>query len=231
MTAPVVFLHGTRSSSQVWEQQIAELARHGVETHTVDFPGHGARVDERFTMASALEAVDEAVTQCSEPPLLVGVSLGGYTALQYAGEHPDRLAGIMAVACSTPPRRPFVSAFRRAADRLTRRFGWGGGTWNVVTDVLREVMACDPISVLRRTKLPVWLVSGSRDPMRFGAPLYRWANPHASYRVIRHAGHDANLHQPEAFNAGLLKALKELRPVVKRAGGDVLVAVPKANLA
>ncbi|WP_234417572.1 MULTISPECIES: alpha/beta fold hydrolase [Miniimonas] len=217
MPAPVVLVHGTRSSSLVWAAQERALRRRGIESIAVDLPGHGARRDERFTLAGAIDALDEAVARCAEPPLLVGLSLGGYTALHYAGTHADRIAGVMAVACSTPPNRPFVPAFRMAAHHVTRAFGLGGGTWHVVTDVLREVMACDPLGVLRTTALPVWLVSGSRDPMRVGAPLYRWANPRARWIVIPRAGHDANLHQPEAFNSRLLRAVGELAAAARAA--------------
>lgn len=217
MSAPVVFLHGTRSSSLVWAAQIEVLRRRGVASIAVDLPGHGTRKDERFTLAGAMATVDDAVAHLGQPPLLVGLSLGGYTALHYAGEHPERIAGVMAVACSTQPHRQLVPAFRAAAHHLTRLTGLGGGTWNVVTDVLREVVAIDPIAVLRRTTLPVWLVSGSRDPMRFGSLRYRLANPRARHSVIRRAGHDANLHQPVAFNARLVRALNELGAAARAA--------------
>lgn len=83
---PVIFLHGTRSTSQVWAKQIAELTRHGVPSLALDLPGHGARTAERFTMGGALRVVDDAVASFEQKPLLVGLSLGGYTALQYAEE-------------------------------------------------------------------------------------------------------------------------------------------------
>ncbi|GMA31543.1 alpha/beta fold hydrolase [Litorihabitans aurantiacus] len=217
MGTPVVFLHGTRSSSRVWAAQVAVLQRRGVASIALDLPGHGARADERFTLAGAMAVLDDAVARLGEPPLLVGLSLGGYTALHYAGQHPERIAGVMAVACSTQPHRRLVPAFRAAAHHVTRLTGWGGGTWNVVTDVLREVVAVDPISVLRRTTLPVWFVSGSRDPMRVGALRYRRANPRARHSVIRRAGHDANLHQPLAFNARMVRALEELAALARTA--------------
>lgn len=210
MTPPVVFVHGTRSSAVVWAAQIEALRRRGVDSIAVDLPGHGTRTDERFTLDGAVATVQDAVARSARPPLLVGLSLGGYTALHYAGTHADRIAGVMAVACSTPPNRPFVPAFRFAAHHVTRLFGLGGGTWHVVTDVLREVMACRPLTVLHTSALPVWLVSGSRDPMRLGTPLYRWANPRARYAVIPRSGHDVNLDQPAAFNSRMFRALGEL---------------------
>lgn len=210
MTTPVVFLHGTRSSSEVWNEQVAELQRHGVEGIAVDFPGHGTRKDERFTMEGALATVDAAVDTCSEPPLLVGLSLGGYTALQYADQHPEKLAGVMAVACATPPRRRPLKFFRGVTEKLNKHFGVGGPTWNVVLDMLNAVAPLKPLGTLRRTELPMWLVAGSHDPLRIGSRLYRWANPRASWRVIHGAGHDANLHQPQRFNEGLLSALASL---------------------
>ena len=51
---------------------------------TVDLPGHGASTDPRFSVRAAFDAIDEAVQGFDTPPLLVGLSLGGYTSLAYA---------------------------------------------------------------------------------------------------------------------------------------------------
>ena len=67
----------------------------GHDCVAVDLPGHGTRATERFTLAGALETIDRAVDGCASPPLLVGLSLGGYSALAYAADHQDKLAGVM----------------------------------------------------------------------------------------------------------------------------------------
>ncbi|QGQ20958.1 alpha/beta fold hydrolase [Cellulomonas sp. JZ18] len=76
MHRPIVLVHGTRTSSAIWHAQVAVLRHRGHPTHAIDLPGHGARSAERFTLEGALAAIDDAVSACPVPPLLVGLSLG-----------------------------------------------------------------------------------------------------------------------------------------------------------
>ena len=57
----------------------------------------------------------------------------------------------------------------------------------------------------------MWLVNGSRDPLRLDERRYLEASPGARLTVVPRAGHDVNAHAPVAFNRVLLNALHELR--------------------
>ncbi len=207
---PIVLVHGTRTSSAIWDDQVRALTQGGHATVAIDLPGHGSRSDERFTFEGGLAAIDEAVRSCDSPPLLVGLSLGGYMALAYAGEHEDRLAGVLLAGCSTDLKGKPLRAYRRASHRLVPALGLGGGTWHVVTDMLAALHGYSPLRDLRRLALPVWLVNGARDPLRFGARRYLGANPGARQWVVPRAGHDVNSHNPVAFNRILLHVLRDL---------------------
>ena len=82
---PVIFVHGTRSSAQVWERQVAALRARGIPALAIDLPGHGSRIGEIFTLEGAIAAIDDAVDSFDSAPVLVGHSLGGYATLAYAG--------------------------------------------------------------------------------------------------------------------------------------------------
>ena len=207
---PIVLVHGTRTSSAIWDDQVRALTQGGHATVAIDLPGHGSRSGERFTFEGGLAAIDEAVRSCDSPPLLVGLSLGGYMALAYAGEHEDRLAGVLLAGCSTDLKGKPLRAYRRASHRLVPALGLGGGTWHVVTDMLAALHGYAPLRDLRRLALPVWLVNGARDPLRFGARRYLGANPGARQWVVPGAGHDVNSHNPVAFNRILLHVLRDL---------------------
>ncbi|QZN85099.1 alpha/beta fold hydrolase [Cellulomonas sp. C5510] len=207
---PIVLVHGTRTSSAIWEDQVRALTHGGHATVAIDLPGHGSRSSERFTFEGGLAAIDEAVRSCDSPPLLVGLSLGGYMALAYAGEHEDRLAGVVLAGCSTDLKGKPLRAYRRASRRLVPALGLGGGTWHVVTDMLAALQGYSPLRDLRRLVLPVWLVNGARDPLRFGARRYLGAHPGARQWVVPGAGHDVNSHAPVAFNRILLHVLRDL---------------------
>ena len=209
---PVVFVHGTRTSSEIWSPQLSAMGISGHECVAIDLPGHGSRLDERFTLSGALETIDRAVDGCASPPLLVGLSLGGYSALAYAADHPDKLAGVMVSGCSTEIRGKPLGAYRSIAHRVSRIMRPSGGTWPVVTDMLRAIGGHSSLADLSHILVPVWLVNGQRDMLRFDERRFLAARPGTSLTVVRHAGHDVNTHAPIAFNRILLGILHELRP-------------------
>src|SRR5690606_32386229 len=96
----VVLVHGTRTSSAICAGQVEALSHAGHRGITLDLPGHGDRAGERFTLRGAMRAIDDAVTGCPEPPVLVGLSLGGYLALAYAARHHGAVAGVVLSGCS-----------------------------------------------------------------------------------------------------------------------------------
>lgn len=207
---PIVLVHGTRTSSRIWDDQVRALSHGGHATVAIDLPGHGSRSGERLTFAGGLAAIDDAVRACPAPPLLVGLSLGGYMSLAYAARNEHRLAGVVLAGCSTDLKGKPLRAYRRASHRVVGALGLGGGTWHVVTDMLAALHGYTPVQDLRRLGLPVWLVNGARDPLRFGARRYLGAHPGARQWVVPNAGHDVNSHAPVAFNRILQHVLHEL---------------------
>jgi pimeloyl-ACP methyl ester carboxylesterase len=207
---PIVFVHGTRTSSAIWEPQVNALRAAGHDVHAVDLPGHGARTGERFTLGGALDTIDAAVAAASAPPLLVGLSLGGYASLAFASRNQDRLAGVVLSGCSTELAGKPLSLYRRVSSRVA---GWfrPDGTWHVVADMLHALHGYGVREDLRGLRLPVWLVNGRRDPLRFGERGMLAAHPLARLHVLPRAGHDVNSHAPAAYTGVLLDALAELR--------------------
>ena len=144
------------------------------------------------------------------PPLLVGLSLGGYASLAYArrARAQDRRRGPGGLLDGDQGQAPH--AYRRAAGSSPARCA-SAAHWHVVTDMLTSLAGYSPLADLRRTAVPVWLVNGSRDPLRLDERRYLEARPGARLTVVPRAGHDVNAHAPVAFNRVLLDALHELR--------------------
>lgn len=214
---PIVLVHGTRTSSRIWDDQVRALTQGGHVTHAIDLPGHGSRSAERFSFEGAIAAIDDAVAACDSPPLLVGLSLGGYMSLAYAARHEDRLAGLVLSGCSTDLKGKPLRTYRKLSARAVRLLRRDRGTWHVVTDMLNALHGYTPLADLRSLGLPVWLVNGARDPLRFGARRYLTARPGSRQWVVPKAGHDVNSHAPVAFNRILMTVLRELRPPFARA--------------
>ena len=91
---PFVLVHGIGSSGQAWDPVAEDLADRGHRVISVDLPGHGLSSKERGdyslgALASVLrDLLDElGIDKC----VLVGHSLGGGIALQFAYQFPERL--------------------------------------------------------------------------------------------------------------------------------------------
>ena len=205
-----MFVHGTRTSSEIWAPQVEEMRRHGHHVVAVDLPGHGLRLTERFTRAAALTTIGDAVAGCPAPPLLVGLSLGGYTSLAYAAANQHAVTGVVLSGCSTEIRGKPLGAYSRVSTAIARRFGRSAGTWHVVTDMLSAMKGYHAHADLRRLLVPVWLVNGQHDILRLGERRYLAARPGTRLHVVRGAGHDVNTHAPHAFNAILHDVLGHL---------------------
>jgi len=221
LIAPIVFVHGVRTSSAIWTDQIAAMSLSGHESVAVDLPGHGARSHEQFTLRGALEAIDQAVESFAVPPLLVGLSLGGYSSLAYAARHQHKVAGVVLAGCSTEIRGKPLGAYRSLSLQVARTFRPTGGTWHVVTDMLSAMNGHSSLADLRHLLIPVWLVNGQRDILRLEERRYLAALPGTRLTVVPRAGHDVNSHAPIAFNRILLNVMHELRAAAATLAGPV----------
>lgn len=87
--APVVLIHGIAASLHDWDDLIPELSRSGYACYALDLLGHGdsPKLDLRsYRMEWLFEHFLNWITslRLTEPATLIGHSLGGYLALQYA---------------------------------------------------------------------------------------------------------------------------------------------------
>ncbi len=221
----IVFIHGTRLTRAQWWPQMRRLSGH-YRCVAVDLPGHGVLGDEPFTLEGAVEVVLRAIEE--EVPagraVLVGLSLGGYVAIDTAEAHPDRVAGLVLAGCSgeafgamAMPYRFFRallsrgpggagrfvnSAFfrlryrRRIAQPIVQGGFWAAGGAAALTLLIGRRY----LDRLSRLWTPVLVVNGALDPV-FGPHGEYWA---ASCRrgeqaVIPRAMHLSNLDRPTAF--------------------------------
>lgn len=216
----------------MWRYQAEKLRERGYTPVAPDLPGHGARMNERFTVDGAVSTIRDAVDAAPGDVFLCGFSLGGYLSLHYAGLEPRPITGLLLASCGTQPNRVLLDAWRAAAAVIHRfpdrglalnNFAVGlairdaerandviagGVALEVMADALREVRALHPITSLARVEHPVWLVNGQYDHFRMQERAYLKAAPNARLIHVPGATHMVSLARPDEFNRILFDALE-----------------------
>ncbi|MFD6436071.1 alpha/beta fold hydrolase [Streptomyces venezuelae] len=220
----MVFVHGTRLSAGQWSPQLAAL-RDDFAVSAVDLPGHGARSAEPWSLAAAAEIIASAVDALDRgPALVVGHSLGGYAALDFARRHPDRLRGLVLAGASASTRGAWATPYRWAAglvprlpadrlarwnDRMLRRLYppeivadtiRSGYAFHTLPDAWGEILGRFDASAMRHVAAPVLILNGEKDTVfRSGEAEFARAHPQARIELIPGARHLANFDEPGAF--------------------------------
>lgn len=128
---PVVCLHAVAHGARDFEK-FAEVVSDRFEVIRVDWPGHGrSDPDHVFTSATRYaDILDQLLAQLDlHRVILVGCSIGGAAALQYASHNPSRLAAL--VLCNPGGLVELTPSVRRAIGFMARFFGAGakGARW------------------------------------------------------------------------------------------------------
>lgn len=115
--AELVLLHGGAQNAHTWDSVALALDRPLV---AIDLPGHGHSSDPRTSSADIVgnaEDVASAISELApEARVVVGMSLGGLTALALADTHPDLVRGLVLVDITpgvTAAKSSAISAFVR----------------------------------------------------------------------------------------------------------------------
>lgn len=93
----IVLLHGFMESKAIWEKFTSRLTDR-FKVVAIDLPGHGTSdsIAEIHTMKLMADAVKEVfIAEQIEHAVLVGHSMGGYVALQFASENEILLKGLV----------------------------------------------------------------------------------------------------------------------------------------
>jgi pimeloyl-ACP methyl ester carboxylesterase len=222
----LVFVHGAGGSHLNWPPQLRRLA--GANTYALDLPGHGQSEGQGRTSISAYADFVAAFIETLglEKATLVGHSMGGATALDFALRYPERLDRLVLVgsgarlrvapAILNGIRQDFQAVVRLICDyafapdapqQLKREGHRQMGQTH--PDVLYgDFAACDVFDVMDRlgeVHCPTLAICGTADRLTF--PKYstylRDNIPAAQLVLVEGAGHMVMLEQPEAVSRAI----------------------------
>jgi pimeloyl-ACP methyl ester carboxylesterase len=198
-------------------------------TLTPDLPGHGTAADVPFTLATATRRVGDVIdADAGGRVVLVGLSLGGYVAMDVAARHPELVDGLVVAGATVEPGGvrsvPFrglarlygstpepllirhqTRAFRRRYPAALSDPILAGGFWfRGGADAVRSLVGEQFRPRLASYPGPTLIVNGERDLLfRVGERSFLEAASDARRTLIRGAGHRSNLDQPAAFSAAV----------------------------
>ncbi|HET7168114.1 MAG TPA: alpha/beta fold hydrolase [Candidatus Limnocylindrales bacterium] len=231
----IVFVHGTRLTRTMWRAQMDDLGdRYRVVA--LDLPGHGRLADRPFSVAAAADELARVIEiAAGGSAIVVGLSLGGYVAMDLAARRPELVRGLVLSGATAEPVGPWAAPYRALAwgmerfdgerlDALNRwffrtRFGpaiaepiIAGGFWSVGgAAALRSLLGQRFIPRLARYPGPTLILNGAWDlPFRLFAR--RFARAARQARRVRLAGatHLANLDRPAAFSLAVRRFAENL---------------------
>jgi pimeloyl-ACP methyl ester carboxylesterase len=239
--APIVLIHAVAVASPSWFPNIAALAeRHPV--YAIDTIGDVGRTTQTSPVRSGEDLalwLDEAFAALDlRGAHLVGLSYGGWVALNQARRAPERLASVTAVDPIGAIGRPqgtflvkiapdsALAAFAKsdpALHRVLRRLNNGTTPDEPLLELsiagLRTFRAKQPYPKqmsdgdLREIHIPALVLFCERSPVNHlpqAAQRSRRLIAHATVEVVSGVGHMLPVEQPELFNSRVLKFIHDV---------------------
>lgn len=226
--AAILFLHGTRLTRSMWRAQLDDLDDH-YRVVAMDLPGHGSQVGTSFTIAAAADEAARVIeTAAGGRAVVVGLSLGGYVAMDLASRRPELVRGLVLSGATAEPVGARAAPYRALAWAMERFDGrrldainrWffetryapaiaepivAGGFWSAGgAAALRALVGERFVPRLATYPGPTLIVNGEWDVLfRMSAPAFARAARDARRVRLAGATHLANLDQPAAFSAAI----------------------------
>ena len=231
----MLFLHGVGGDRNHWDEQLAFLSKRKFRAAAWDARGYGSsedyegplRFDEDFS-ADVLRVLDHFEAKTAH---LVGLSMGGRIARNFALRHPERLrsltlantsAGIDAMTPEQVARfveerrnrtpesmrallgsraRPQAMAALQESVKALRR--------PMYLKTLEAIVAQDHRAPVERISVPTLVIAGDEDRVYPPGATKELAQriPGARFVEFAGCGHLSNLEQPERFNQVVLEFL------------------------
>lgn len=191
-----VFLHGLGQSAAAWNG-VLEHFDGGCECSVPELSKMCGSPAEYGKLYKAFLAYCPKLD--SEPLNLVGLSLGGMLALNYAAENPDKVRSLVLIGTQYKSPKALLKLqnimFKLMPGSSFKDTGFGKKDFMSLCNSMAEL---DLTSGLGKISCPVLILTGERDkPNRKAALEMSKLINNSKFLEIKSAGHEANLDAPE----------------------------------
>jgi 3-oxoadipate enol-lactonase len=236
----VFFLHGIRGNRHNWDRQVEAFAAQGFKALAWDARGYGDSDDYdgplNFRDHFVGDVLRVAEHFAARKFHLVGLSMGGRIARNFAIHHSDRLYSLTVVnanpgfnSMSADDVRRFVTERKSRTPESIRKLLGPDPRAGAYEELLQSIdavrdesyrktlessVAQDRDAPIEQISVPTLIMAGEKDtvyPPELARGMARRI-PGAELATMKDAGHLANLEQPDEFNRILLRFLKRNTP-------------------
>jgi 3-oxoadipate enol-lactonase len=232
----LLFLHGIRGNRRHWTRQIDFFSRQGFKAAAWDARGYGESSDYesalQFDQHFTADVLRVAQHFKADRMHLVGLSMGGRIARNFALAHPQRVLTLTLAntspgfdALSPEEVLLFIEQRRNRTPESARRIlgtrARAGAHDALLASfhalrnesylkTLEASVAQDRDAPLERLAVPTLVITGEEDRVYPPELAQRMARriPGAELAVLEACGHLSNLEQPERFNEVMLEFLR-----------------------
>lgn len=226
----VLFIHGTASANDIWEEQYKLLNKSNYRIIGVDLRGHGKSYNP-----GGLGSLEEHMNDLNEtlvdlgithPITIVGHSFGAVLAAKFAEKYPEKICRLLLVAL--PVRLPKIlhhyykwllgkplEYMKKKLNLILKlpikkRYKLAiSSDLDIVRDIFQDSLTWDFISQVPKINCPVYLSVGRFDYVALKSMVKRLHHglPNSSYKVFDWASHNCMEDVPREFNRWVLSAL------------------------
>lgn len=191
----ILLIHGLGQGASSWDEVIKHLNRSDVKC--IDLIA--AKTNAPLNYQLLYDEVKRQCAQISDPIHLVGLSLGGVLAMNYAIDFPEKVAA-MTIINSQYKMPKFLLSLQNMIFRVIpkKKFDIMGFSKKDFISIIHTMRKIDFTDSLKKLPVPSIIVNGEKDKLNYKAAK-EMVNllTNASFVSVSNAGHEVNKDAPQ----------------------------------